>query len=34
LQALAALGFGPRGSSKNWRGLVVGEMRTCFELQR
>ena len=34
LQALAALGFGPRGSSKNWRSLVVGEVRTCFELQR
>jgi L-asparaginase II len=33
LQALAPLGFGPRWPSKNWRGLAVGEGRTCFELR-
>jgi L-asparaginase II len=30
--ALRAFGFGPRRPLKNWRGLEVGEARTCFEL--
>jgi len=34
LSALAAFGYGPRLRVKNWRGLVVGEARTCFELVR
>ncbi len=34
LLALAGMGFGPRQPIKNWRGLVAGEARTCFELVR
>lgn len=34
LATLASFGFGPRLPVKNWRGLVVGEARTCFELSR
>jgi len=34
LKALEGFGFGPRLPLKNWRGLVVGEARTCFELAR
>jgi len=34
LSALAGYAFGPRLPVKNWRGLVVGEARTCFELVR
>jgi L-asparaginase II len=32
LKALEGLGFGLRLPVKNWRGLVVGEARTCFAL--
>ena len=32
LKALEGFGFGPRLPLMNWRGLVVGEARTCFEL--
>ncbi len=34
LKALEGFGFGPRLPLMNWRGLVVGEARTCFELVR
>lgn len=34
LKALEGFGFGPRLPLVNWRGLVVGEARTCFELVR
>jgi L-asparaginase II len=32
LERLAGFGFGPRLPLKNWRGLVVGEARTCLQL--
>lgn len=32
LAALVPFGFSPREALKNWRGLVVGEARTCFQL--
>jgi L-asparaginase II len=32
LQALESSGFGSRLPLNNWRGLAVGEARTCFEL--
>jgi L-asparaginase II len=32
LAALIPFGFSPRETLKNWRGLVVGEARTCFQL--
>jgi L-asparaginase II len=34
LAALAGFGFGAIVPIKNWRGLLVGEMRACFELRR
>jgi L-asparaginase II len=34
LAALAGLGFAPRQRLENFRRLVVGEMRPCFELAR
>jgi L-asparaginase II len=33
LDALATVGYAPRQPVKNWRGLVVGEIRPCFALK-